>query len=135
MRVKATLPVFLLLLVFGQMSAVLCRVQCEGMATMASACGMSRAAQGHCAMCKHTSSDGAGTTLSAPGTGCGQICGSVLGLPQNGLDKGLEPLVAGVALGAVTPLNLTDGSLVRYIAARSIESSPPFDPLNSTLRI
>jgi hypothetical protein len=50
-RYKVTLPMALLLLVGGQMSAELCSAQCEAMRIMASACAMHGMAHCHDAYC------------------------------------------------------------------------------------
>ena len=125
----------LLLLVIGQMSGELCMARCEGMAKMAPSCGMPDMAHGHCAMCKHASADGTSSVLSAPKACSGQICNSVLGLLQNRHDSGIATLVAAVSLPFATPAFLEGNIPMRFRAARSPGSIPPFDLLISSLRI
>lgn len=134
-RHKATLPVLLLLLVFGQMSGGLCMTRCESIATMAHSCGMPGMAQGHCPMCKHASANGTSVACSSPGTCSGQACNSVLELLQNRPDNEIEPLVAVVPLDIVSSPILEGDSPVRFRTARSTKSNSSFDPLISSLRI
>lgn len=135
MKPKATLPLLLLLLVFGQISAELCMARCESMATMAPSCRTQRMAQDHCAMCNHASAVVAGSVLLAQDTGSGKLCNSVLGLLPNRTEKGMQPWVAAVSSVLVTLPALEDIRPVRYRTTRSTESTPQFDPLISSLRI
>lgn len=134
---KATLPLLLLLLVAGQMSAEFCMAQCEGMSTgmMAHTCGMDGMAQGHCPVCKHAQDRRTSNALSVPEICSGQICNSVLRLAQNRPDHGLKVVVTSVSIDLlVSPLQ--DGArAARFRSARSTKSILPFDPLISTLRI
>jgi hypothetical protein len=135
MKLKATLPVLLLLLLAGQMSAELCMAQCEGMRMMSHECGMHHMNNGHCASCKHASVSGTTTILAASETCSGQICNSVLGLPQNRAGQEIKPLVATVFLVHLD-LQVPEGeSPLQLRTARSTEFIPPFDPLGSSLRI
>jgi hypothetical protein len=134
-KYKATLPLLLLLLVAGQMSAEFCMAQCEGMRMTGPACTMHKMANGHCPLCKHTSDNSTSNTLSAPETCSGQVCNSVLGLVQNRSDRGLEPLVSPVLIDILAP-PIEDGArAAQFRDARSTKSILPFDPLISTLRI
>lgn len=135
MKYKVTLPLLLLLLVAGQMSAEFCMAQCEGMRMTVPACTMHSIASARCAMCKHASDKRTSNTLSAPETCSGQVCNSVLGLVQNHSDLGLVPLVSPVSVYILVP-PIQDGARVaQFRDARSTKSILPFDPLISTLRI
>jgi hypothetical protein len=136
-KYKATLPLLLLLVVAGQLSAVFCIAQCEGMSTrmMAHACGMHGMAQGHyCASCKHSSVNDASGNLSAVDCS-GQICNSVLGLVQKNPDHGFKPLVAQVSIDAIAPPVLGGMRPLDFKNSRCARSIPPFDPLISSLRV
>ncbi len=135
MKHKATLPLILLLLVAGQMSAEFCRAQCEGMGMrmMAHACGMHGMA--HCASCKHASANGAGGALSGLDACSGQICNSVLVLVQNPPDHGIKPSVPPASIDIPAPPVLEGTRALRFRDARSTKSILPFDPLISSLRI
>jgi hypothetical protein len=135
MRQKVTLPVLLLLLVVGQMSAEFCRAQCEGMKVTGSACTMHGMAHGLCASCKHASANDASGTLSALDTCSGQICSSVLGLVQNRPDREIELLVALVSIDILAPPVREGARSLRFIDARSTTYVLPFDPMISGLRI
>lgn len=137
MKHKATLPLLLLLLVAGQMSAEFCMAQCEGMSTgmMAHACGMHGMAHAHCAWCKHASDKRASNTLSAHETCSGQACNSVLGLVQNRSDLGFESLVSPVSINILAPPIQDGARAAQFRDVRSTKSILPFDPLMSTLRI
>jgi hypothetical protein len=135
-RYRATLPLLLLLLVAGQMSAEFCRAQCEGAGMrMEHACAMHVMAHGHCTSCKHASANGAGGTLSAPDSCSGQFCNSVLGLVQNPPDYGIKPSVSPVSINILAPPVLEGTHTWRLRDARSAKSILPFDPLISSLRI
>lgn len=137
MRRKATLPAFLLLLllVAGQMSAELCRAQCEGMAMTEPVCQMHGMAHCHNPSCQHASVNAASTAVSAPETCSGQICQNVLAFPQNRLHQEIKTLAAVVAPDIPALLTLERRPLARFRASRSAQSIPPFDPLISSLRI
>jgi hypothetical protein len=135
MMQKTTLPVLLLLLVAGQMSAEFCMARCEGMRMTEPTCIMHGISHGHCASCKHTSANGASTSLSALDTCFGQICNGVLGLVQKRPDRGIEPLVATVSFD-IFALPLREGTRrFRFSNKRSTRYILPFDPLISSLRI
>jgi hypothetical protein len=136
-KYKVTLPVLLLLLVAGQMSAEFCMAQCEGMGmgTMEHACGMHAMAQAHCASCKHASANGASGALSARDACSGQICNSALGLVQNPPDHGIKPSVSPVSIDILAPPVLEGTRALHFRDARSSKSILPFDPLISSLRI
>lgn len=137
MRRKATFPAILLLflLVAGQMSAELCRAQCEGMAMTEPVCQMHGMAHCHNPSCQHASVDAASTAVSAPETCSGQICQNVLALPQNRLHQEIRTLAAVVSLDIPKPLTRERKPLARFRASRSTKSIPSFDPLISSLRI
>lgn len=137
MRYKATLPLLLLLLVAGQMSAEFCMAQCEGMGTgmMTHACGTPGMAQGHCPICKHASANSISIASSVPITCSGQACNSILGLVQNRSDLGFEPLVSPVSIKILAPPIQDGARAAQFRDVRSTESILPFDPLISTLRI
>jgi hypothetical protein len=134
---KATLPLVLLLLVAGQMSAEFCMARCEGMGTgmMTHACGTPGMAQGHCPMCKHASANGISIASSVPITCSGQACNSVLGLVQNRSDLGFESLVSPVSINILAPPIQDRARVSQFREVRSTKSILPFDPLISTLRI
>jgi hypothetical protein len=134
---KATLPLLLLLLVVGQMSAEFCMAQCEGMSTgmMAHACGMHGMAQGHCALCKHTSDKRVSNPLSAHETCSGQACKIVLGLVQNRSDLGFGSLVSPISMNIFAPPIQNGTRAAQFRDVRSTTSILPFDPLMSALRI
>lgn len=134
---KATLPMLLLLLVAGQMSAEFCMAQCEGMGTgmMTPSCGMHGMAQGHCPMCKHASANGISIASSAPITCSGQACNSVLGLVQNRSDLRFESLVSPVSINILAPPIQDRARVSQFRDVRSTKSILPFAPLISTLRI
>jgi hypothetical protein len=134
MRRKATLPVLLLLLVAGQLSAGFCRAQCEDMRRSGPACAMHEMAHGHCASCKHASA-GTNSCLSTVGTCFGQTCNRVLGLVQNRPEPGTRRLVESVSSDILAPRALEGTHPVRFRDARISRSIPPFDPLISSLRI
>lgn len=131
------MPLLLLLLVAGQLSAEFCMAQCEGMSMrmMAHACDMHGMAQGRCESCKYVSVNGPRGTISALETCSGQICNSVLGLVQNRPNYGFKPLVALVSVEALAPPVLEGMRPLRFKDSRSTKSIPPFDPLISSLRI
>jgi hypothetical protein len=132
---KATLPLLLLLLVVGQMSAEFCMAHCEGMRMAEPACTMHGMAQGHCAWCKHASDKRTNNTLSAPESCSGQVCNCVLGLVQNRSDFGLEILVSLVSIDILAPPIRDGARAAQFRDARSDKPILPFDPLTSTLRI
>jgi hypothetical protein len=120
------LPVLLLLLVIGQMSAEICRARCEAMPCMA-----------HChdASCRHASANFTRATLLASETCSGQICRNPLWLPQNRPDHESMLSITSVPFNVPVPEVLEGEHPVRFRTGRSTESIPPFDPLISSLRI
>jgi hypothetical protein len=135
MMYKATLPVLLLLLVAGQLSADFCMAQCQSMRMTEPACAMHEMADGHCASCKHPYANGTSASLSTPGTCSGQTCNSVLGLFQSRCDDEIKPLFKAVSCDIGTSPILNGTRQVRCRDARSTKSTPSFDPLISSLRI
>jgi hypothetical protein len=135
MRLNATLPVILLLLVAGQLSADFCMAQCQSMRMAAPACAMQEMSHGHCASCKHASANSTNASLSTPGTCSGQTCKNVLGLAQSRPNSEIRPSVTAVSIDILPPPVLEDRHPVRLRDARSTRSIPPFDPLISSLRI
>jgi hypothetical protein len=135
MKYKATLPVLLLLLVAGQMSAELCMAQCQSMRTAEPECAMHEMAHGHCASCKHASANGTSTSLSTLGTCSGQNCNGALALVQIRPDSEIKPLVVAKSFDIPTPPVIRATRPVYLRIARSTRSIPPFDPLISILRI
>src|ERR1035438_8584999 len=127
MMYKATLPVLLLLLVAGQMSAEFCMARCESMRMTQPACTMHGMAHGDCASCSHASAMSAGGAFSVPETCSGHTCNSVLGLLQNRPDQRIRPLVVAAFDVAVRPA-LEDGRPAHFSATRTTEFSPPFAP-------
>jgi hypothetical protein len=136
-KYKATLPVLLLLLVAGQISAEFCRAQCAGMGMrmMEHACSMHGMAHAHCASCKHASAIGASGALSTLDACSGQICNSVLGLVQNPPDHGIKPSVSPVSIDILAPPVLEGTRTFHFRDARSTKFILPFDPLITSLRI
>jgi hypothetical protein len=135
MSYKAVLPLLLLLLLAGQMSAEFCMAQCEGMRMTEPACTMHGMSHGHCASCKHASANGVSTSLSTLGICCGQTCNSVLGLVQNLADHEIKPLVGTASIDILAPPLLEGTHPVRLRDTRSIRYILLFDPLISSLRI
>ena len=135
MRHKATLPLLLLLLVAGQMSAEFCTAQCQNVRMTEPTCAMHEMAHGHCASCKHVFANSRNTSLSTPRTCSGQTCTRTLELVKARTDPEAKPLVAAVSLDALAPRDLGDTHRARFRVARSTRSIPPFDPLISSLRI
>ena len=132
---KPTLPLLLLMLVVGQISAGLCQARCEGMRMPTQPCGMHGMVQGHCAACNHASVNGANGILAAPEACFGEICNGVFGLVQNRPDAGVKPLSAG-ASGDLPVAAVMDGARPASIhATRPTGPIPPFDPLISSIRI
>jgi len=135
MRHKATLPLLLLLLVAGQMSAEFCMAQCQNMRMSEPACAMHDMTHGHCASCKHASANSTDASLSTPRTCSGQTCNNVLGLLQNRSDLGVKPLISPVSIEILAPPIHEGARASRFRDARNIKSILPFDPLISSLRI
>ncbi len=135
MRLKATLPVFLLLLLAGQLSAELCMAQCQSMRMTEPACAMHEMSHGHCASCKHASANGTNASLATMETCSGQTCNNVLGLEQSRSNTEIRPSVKAVSFDILPPPVVEDTDPVRFRDARSTRSIPPFDPLISSLRI
>jgi hypothetical protein len=129
------MPLLLLLLIGGQMSAEFCRAQCEGRMLTAHACGMHGMAHAHCASCKHASANSTNASLSTPKTCSGQTCNSILELVQVRTDPEVRPLVVAVSFDILAPSVLEDTHPARFRNGRSTRSIPPFDPLISGLRI
>jgi hypothetical protein len=135
MRHKATLPLLLLLLVAGQMSAEFCMAQCQNMRMSEPACAMHDMTHGRCASCKHASANSRNASLLTPRTCSGQTCNSVLGLLQNRSDLGVKPLISRVSIEIFAPPIYEGARASRFRDARNIKSILPFDPLISSLRI
>jgi hypothetical protein len=135
MKYKVTLPVLLLLLVAGQMSAEFCMARCQGMRMTEPACAMHEMAHGHCAPRKHASINGMSTSLSTLGTCSGQACNSALELMQNRTDPEVKPLVVAISSDILISPILERTRQVHFRDARSTRSIPPFDPLISSLRV
>jgi hypothetical protein len=135
MRHKATLPLLLLLLVAGQLSAEFCMVQCQGMRMTEPACAMHEMARDHCASCKHASASDTSASLSALGTCPGQACNSVLGLALSRPDHEVGLLIPSVSFDVLVPPVLVGMGRMHYRDARSTRSIRPFGPLTPSLRI
>jgi hypothetical protein len=136
MMYKAALPVLLLLLVAGQLSADFCMAQCQSMRMMKRACAMHEMAEGHCGSCKHRSASGTSASLSTPGTCSGQTCNSnVLGLFQIRCDDEIKPFFKAASCDVDASPILNGTHQARCRDARSTKSIPSFDPLISSLRI
>jgi hypothetical protein len=135
MKCKVTLPLLLLLLIAGQLSAEFCRAQCEGMKQSEPGCAMREMAHGHCALCKHSSADSTINTLSTFETCSGQICNGVLGLAVYRSNYEIRPLAEAGSLDVLVPRILDVMPRARFDGARSTRYIPPFDPLISSLRI
>ena len=135
MKCRIALPLLLLLLLVGQMSAEFCMAQCDGMRMTEPGCAMHGIAHAHCASCKHAYANGAGGALSARGACSGQICNSVLGLVENPPDHGTKPSVSPVSVDILAPPVPEDTRMFHFRDARSTKSILPFDPLISSLRI
>jgi hypothetical protein len=126
----------LLLLMVGQVSAELCRAQCEGVGMTEPVCKMHGMAHCHNPSCEHASVNAASITVSTPETCSGQICQNVLELPQSGPDHEIKPLAVAVSLDIASRPALDHQLPVRFRASRSsTQSKPPFDPLISSLRV
>jgi len=134
MRRKLTLPLLLLLLVAGQLSAELCMAQCQSTRITEPACAMHAMAHGHCASCKHAFANGTNASFSTMGTCSDQTCSSVLDLAQSRPDN-IRPVVSARSFDILRAPVLEDTHSVRSRDARSTRSISPFDPLISSLRI
>ena len=135
MRRKATLPLLILLLVAGQLSAEFCSAQCQNMRMTESTCAMHEMAHGHCASCKHAFANSRGASLSTPKTCSGKTCPRVLELVKVRTDPEVKPLVAAVSLDILATPALKDAYRALFRDTRSTRSIPPFDPVISSLRI
>jgi hypothetical protein len=114
MRHKATLPLLLLLLVAGQMSAEFCAAQCQNMRMAEPTCAMHKMAHSHCASCKHAFADSRNASLSTPRTCSGQTCTRALELVKVRTDPEVKPLVAAISFDVLAPPLLEDTHRARF---------------------